>query len=99
MIQQSFSDIEALDERGIILAGGRQIIFAECAGGRYNSELCIAERDITAKPPYFEFFAPGEPVRIVFDGKGLFADSRNRRLFGEFQMKIKAFGYTTYDLS
>ena len=69
------------------------------SGGRYNSEFCIAERDITAKPPYFEFFAPGEPVRIVFDGKGLFADSRNRRLFGEFQMKIKAFGYMTYDLS
>lgn len=95
----SFSDIVSMDREGIVLSCGSKIIFGECAGGRYNSSLCIAERDIIASPPYFEFFIPGEPVRIVFDKRGLFAGRENRRRFGEFQMKIKAFGYTTYDLS
>ena len=36
---------------------------------------------------------------IVFDEKGLFSKSINRKNFLEFQMKINKMGYSTYDLS
>ncbi|MDE6592103.1 MAG: hypothetical protein K2K57_03455 [Oscillospiraceae bacterium] len=99
MKQVSFSDIKSVDERGIIFKDGSGILFSECAGRHYKSGLCIAERDITAKPPYFEFFASAEPVRILFDKKNFISRNLSRRQFTEFQMMIQNYGYTTYDLS
>jgi hypothetical protein len=54
-----------------------------------NQSRCIGQRDVCAKPPYFEFFT--RPfIRI-----GL----RNQKEFSELQRKIQDVGWTTFDLS
>lgn len=104
-VKRSFSEIRRIDNEGITFNDGEIIAFKDCIRGKYNSETCVAERDICAMPPYFEFFTPdrraagGIPVRIVFDKKGLFSKSVNRKNFLDFQMKINNMGYSTYDLS
>ncbi len=104
-IERSFSQIKKIDNEGITFNDGEMIAFKNCIGRKYNSETCVAERDICAMPPYFEFFTPawraagGISVRIVFDKKGLFSKSVNRKNFLDFQMKINNVGYSTYDLS
>lgn len=103
-VERSFSEIRTIDNEGITFNDGEMIAFKDCIGRKYNSETCVAERDICAMPPYFEFFTPdrraagGIPVRIVFDKKGLFSKSVNRKNFLDFQMKINNMGYSTYDL-
>lgn len=104
-VKRSFSEIRRIDNEGITFNDGEIIAFKDCIRGKYNSETCVAERDICAMPPYFEFFTPdrraagGIPVRIAFDKKGLFSKSVNRKNFLDFQMKINNMGYSTYDLS
>lgn len=104
-VERRFSEIRMIDNEGITFNDGEMIVFKDCIGRKYNSKTCVAERDICAMPPYFEFFTPdrqsaeGIPVRIVFDKKGLFSKSVNRKNFLEFQMKINKAGYLTYDLS
>ena len=104
-VKRSFSEIRRIDNEGITFNDGEIIAFKDCIRGKYNSETCVAERDICAMPPYFEFFTPdrraagGIPVRIVFDKKGLFSKSVNRKNFLDFQMKINNMGYSTYDLN
>lgn len=104
-IERSFSEIRMIDNEGITFNDGEMIVFKDCIGRKYNSETCVAERDICAMPPYFEFFAAdwraggGIPVRIVFDKKGIFSKSVNHKNFLDFQMKINKMGYSTYDLS
>ena len=98
-VERSFSEIRMIDNKGITFNDGEIIAFKDCIGRKYNSEACVAERDICALPPYFEFFMPDKPVRIVFDKRGLFSKSVNRKNFLDFQMKINNMGYSTYDLS
>ena len=98
-VEKNFSEIRMIDNEGITFNDGETITFKDCIGRKYNSETCVAERDICAVPSYFEFFAPDKPVRIVFNKKGLFSKSVNHKNFLEFQMKINKMGYTTYDLS
>lgn len=98
-VERSFSEIRIIDNEGITFNDGESIVFKACIGRKYNSETCVAERDICAMPPYFEFFTLYKPVRIVFDKKGLFSKSVNHKNFLDFQMKINKTGYSTYDLS
>ena len=76
-VERSFSEIRTIDNEGITFNDGEMIAFKDCIGRKYNSQTCVAERDICAMPPYFEFFTPdwraagGIPVRIVFDKKRL----------------------------
>lgn len=97
--QNSYFDISDVDEDGINFVNGDKIIFLDCIGNRYNSATCVAERDITASSPYFEFFTADKPTRIIFNKKGLFSKYINRRHFLKLQMKINDIGYSTYDLS
>ncbi len=95
----SFSDIHSIDKRGIHFKNGNSISFAECIGKRYNSSTCVAERDILALPPYFEFFSPIKPTRIIFNRKGILSGIQNHRDFLRFQSALNKLGYSTYDLS
>ncbi len=95
----SFSDIKSIDKEGIHFKNGDSISFAECIGKRYNSSTCVAERDILALPPYFEFFSSIKPTRIIFDRKGILSEKQNHRDFLRFQGAINKLGYSTYDLS
>lgn len=94
----SFSEIKSFDKKGIHFKNGDSISFAECIGKRYNSSTCVAERDILAIPPYFEFFSP-KPTRIVFNRKGILSGKQNHRDFLRFQCALNKLGYSTYDLS
>ena len=94
-----FSEIETVNKIGITLKNGDKILFEDCIGNRYNSPTCVAERDITASPPYFEFFTANQPVRIIFDTKKIFSKQKIREQFVGLNRQIQKFGYSTYDLS
>ncbi|MBR1817048.1 MAG: hypothetical protein IJ763_10190 [Lachnospiraceae bacterium] len=97
-IAKSYYDIKIIDNNGIIFKDGYKIVFSECINSRLKSDKCIAFRDITANPPYIEFFTKNKPTRVVFDKTGMFK-STNEMKFTEVQLKINEYGYTTYDLS
>ena len=98
-MEKSFSEIKDIDRDHIIFISGESIIFKECIKQRYSSETCVAERDICAVPPYFEFYTPEKTIRVVFNSKGLFSKFKNRNNFRKMQMMISKFGYSSYDLS
>ncbi|TNJ64884.1 hypothetical protein FE784_17795 [Paenibacillus hemerocallicola] len=50
---------------------------------------CVGQRDICAKPPYFEFFT--KPFTNV--------ELRNQKEFAALQKMIRDAGWTTFDLS
>lgn len=50
---------------------------------------CIGQRDICAKPPYFEFFT--KPITKV--------ELKNQKEFSALQKMIRDAGWTTFDLS
>ena len=97
--EEEFSDIKSIDKNGITFADGKCIVFSECINQRYNSDTCVAERDCSADPPYFEFFTPVLPTRIVFKKTGFRAKSKNLSDFISLQSKISETGYGTYDLT
>ncbi len=96
---KSYWDIVLIDKNGIVFENGGKINFDDCINQRYDSPTCVAERDITAVPPYFEFFTSDKPTRIVFNKKGFFSKNINKKNFIKFQMQINDKGYSTYDLS
>ena len=98
-LEKTYFDIRAVDEDGITFVNGDEIVFVDCIGKRYHSATCVAERDITASPPYFEFFTPYKPTRIIFNKEGLLSKSINRKNFLRLQMQINDIGYSSYDLS
>ena len=104
MIIKSISQIAKIDTNGITFNDGKTLMFLECVETFQSlypnsNTTCVAERDITAKPPFFEFFTSDEHIKIIFDGKGLFSKSKNRNAFHDFQKQILGLGFTTYDLS
>lgn len=54
-----------------------------------NQSKCIGQRDVCAKPPYFEFFT--RPFTKV--------ELKNQKEFLELQNIIRDVGWTTFDLS
>ncbi len=98
-IEKSYFEIESIDWNGIIFNDNSKIVFSESVVYGAYSDKCVAERDITAKPPYFDFFKAGGRIRIVFDKKGFFSKKINRKLFLKLQFAIYDYGYTTFDLS
>jgi len=54
-----------------------------------NKSKCIGQRDVCAKPPYFEFFT--RPFTKI--------ELRNQKEFSELQRMIRDAGWTTFDLS
>ena len=96
--ERRFSEVKAVERSGITFDDGSQIVFADCAG-IYDSETCVAVRDVTAAPPYFEFRTPEQPTRIIFDRSGQFAADRNRNDFRSLQFSIIKAGFQTFDLS
>lgn len=101
-IAYSSADISSVDERGVTFADGVLISFAECAENRrlqYPDSVSVAVRDITADPPYYDFFTSFMPTRVAFDKTGFSAKKHNGRDFHDLYEKINKAGYKTYDLS
>ncbi len=91
---KKYSEIEKIGKDCIFFDDGTKIQINDCV--RKDTNTCIAERDITAIPPYFDFFT-GD--KIIFDKKGLFSQSKNKKDFQKLQLQLQSMGYTTYDLS
>lgn len=101
--EKSFSDILTVDKNGITFKDSKNVSFDECAANfkaanSLSISKCVAERDITADPPYFPFYT-SKKLKLVFDRSGLFSKSRNKKAFIDLQLKILKTGFTTYDLS
>ena len=96
----SYYDILSISKYHIQSKHGEWIIFSDCAGkDEKYSEKCVGERDITADPPYVEFFTPERRMRVVFDKTGAFEKNKNKNNFIKFHSEIQSFGFTTFDLS
>ena len=91
-IKKDYSDIQSVGKDGITFTNGDKIVTAACIGKRYNSAICVAERNI-------EFFTNYKPVRIIFNNRGLFSKYINNKNFLKLQMQINNAGYSSYDLS
>ena len=102
----NYKSIKCIEKDGIIFSDGFKIIFHDCINAfakHYTSfkdvTTCIAERNILAQPPYFQFYLYDMDIKIIFDNKGLFAKKRSIKHFQSFQLKIKNFGLKTFDLT
>lgn len=95
---KSYSEIQSIDKNGLLFKDGTSIDFSKCVNKKNYSGNSIAEREIIANPPYFEFYND-EKIRIVFDKKGLFAKNKNQKDFIDFQKIVNNLGYKTFDLS
>lgn len=95
---KSYSSIIKIDEAGIKFDDGECLLFSECKEHYHNNYRYVADRDITAQPPYF-VFNTATPVKIVFDCKGIFAKNKNRKLFNKMRTELLQLGYSTRDLS
>lgn len=78
--EKSFSEILTVDKNGITFKDGERVSFDECAENykAANSLIqskCVAERDITADPPYFLFYT-GKRLKLMFDRKGIFSKKK-----------------------
>ena len=101
-ITYSASDIRSVDERGVLLADGVLISFAECVENRrlqYPDSISVAACDKNVQPPYYDFFTSFMPTRVVFDKTGFSAKKHIPDDFRALCEKINAAGYKTYDLS
>ncbi len=100
----SYGDIKEITENGIYMKNGFCIYFSECLANsrRYlkdETTTCVAERDITANPPYFAFYTDmGEIIQFNVH-KGLFAKKKNQNDFLQLQLLLQKMNFTTYDLS
>lgn len=101
---QSFDDITSINENGIGFSDGHWFRYAECVHlwqrdfPQSNKSLCIGQRDITAEPPYIEFWSFYHHDKVVFDKRGLFS-CQNKKNFHKLCRQIGKYGYTIYDLS
>ena len=95
----SISALKTISQTGIEFIDGSFINFSDCVknNGMGENSKCAAVRDITADPPYIQFFAAERPIRIVFGKRGIFA--KNKEAFTKLQLQIEKYGYSTYDLS
>lgn len=71
-IEKRYLDIKDVDKTGITFKNGEKIIFKECIKQRYNSETCVAERDLFAKPPYFVFLLLADILKLSSIKKDFF---------------------------
>lgn len=100
----SYGDIKKITPKGIYMKNGVCIHFSECLfnARRYlknETTTCVAERDITAAPPYYAFFTDmGTIIQFNMHDR-LFEKDKNYDDFRQLQLLLQKMGFTTYDLS
>lgn len=97
-----YRSIKEISEKGIILDDGffldfelSRINWAKSHNIFVDGTYCVADRDITASCPYFEFYVDNHVV-ICFN-KRIFINRRKH--FRNLRFAIEQMGYKTYDLS
>lgn len=101
----SFRQIRMMNESGIVFKDGYTVYFGECRenwakekGIRLEDTLCIAERNIMDKNPYFTFYS-NEKTKIIFLDSIVFFKVKKKKEFRNMQIKINRLGYSSYDNS
>ncbi|MDE6036379.1 MAG: hypothetical protein K2G36_10805, partial [Ruminococcus sp.] len=89
-IIKSISNVISKDKSGFSLSENVSVYFPDCAVNfnaehHDSSKNCIGIRDISANPPYYEFFTGENHIKILFDIKGIFHKSKNRKLFNDMR--------------
>lgn len=95
----SFDEI-TLDKEGFSYWGTEHIDFKVCASN-VKEDLgpgYVGWRDITSTPPYVEF-AGDKRVIVTFKKPSWFDNLLGRDPFHAFQVKLKEFGWRTFDRS
>lgn len=99
----SFDDIAGVSEMRIDFKDGHRFSFAECVQlykrDFPQSKNCVGQRDITANPPYIEFWSFYHHDKVVFDKRGVLFKDQNEKNFRELCHTIEQYGYSTFDLS
>lgn len=105
MMVYNYKQIKHMDEKGITFKDGTEILFAECRlnwakakGLNFNKSFCVAERNISAKIPYFTFFMD-EIIQITFKKTMIPWKNQYKKKFMDMQKKLDSFGYSSYDCS
>lgn len=103
-MQYQYQDIVKLSQEGILMSDGFQISFQACSQTwkhmkKVEASTCVAERDITAKPPYFRFYTDDNMIEIVCAGKGLFQKRQSEKMFDQLRQEILRWGFSTFDMS
>lgn len=98
----NYRSVQKISKKGILLQDGFFVCFELCRSNwakKYNLQMdetfCVAERDITARDPYFLFYV--DSGLIIYFNKDIFG--RWDKHFHELYFQIIEFGYATYDLS
>ncbi|MCR5737314.1 MAG: hypothetical protein K6G64_06670 [Eubacterium sp.] len=101
----SYKQITSINKRGINFVDGSTFLFEECkknwaASRNMNLEdnICVAERDASAKIPYFLFYAD-EKVKIQYKKSFFSWNDKSKRKFASMQIKLNRLGYSSFDLS
>lgn len=95
----SATQITGMDASGILFDDGQSIFFQECVMNFSRAypesrSKCVAERNLYAPKPYFEFYTCGKSMIVQFDEPG----RQGQKAFLDFQKRLESYGYTTYDL-
>ena len=100
------NEIAEITSKGVSLRNGMFIDFSACAerfkeANPQSNGKCVGEQDITDWS--FTFYADPKPIMIKFLPRNklieLFSPNDTLKRFHSLQLKIKDFGYITYDLT
>lgn len=105
MKEYNYSDVVKIDKTGILFSDTKYMKFEKC---RYEwakennisvaDTVCVALRFSEKDEGYFIFYDT-ERIKLSFKFKGIFRCRRSREKFGEMQMTLNRYGYTSYDAS
>ena len=100
----NYRSIKKISKKGIWFNDGffldfelSRIIWAKNHNILVDETHCVAERDIAAKNPYFEFYFENHDHVVVYY-KRSFLNNWHKH-FQNLRFTIEKMGYTTYDLS
>lgn len=98
----NYRSVKKISKKGILFHDGFFVDFELCRSNfaeKHNIHMdevtCVAERDITARDPYFLFFVDSGVV--VYFKKDIFG--RWDKHFHDLYFGIIELGYSTFDLS
>lgn len=105
MKEYNYSDVVKIDKTGILFSDTKYMKFEKC---RYEwakennisvaDTVCAGLRFSEKNEGYFIFYDT-ERIKLSFKFKGIFRCRRSREKFGEMQMTLNRYGYTSYDAS
>lgn len=102
MKKYDYHSIKKINKKGILFDDDffldfelSRINWAKTHNVLVDEACCVADRDITATSPYFEFYLDNHVV--IYFNKGIFVNRRKH--FQNLRFTIEEMGYTTYDLS